>query len=208
MFARLLFESFRRERRRKLFALAAIGLGMSLSTAMISVATDIGDKINRELRSLSTNLVLTPAEAGLDVTIGSNTFKPEGEDKAFIPESDLTKLKGIFWGHNIVGFAPFLSSPEKFSRPAGDFTAPLTGTYFDQPLRYGNESFTTGVRSVNKFWKVEGEWPADNSTDALAGARLPHKENLDPTEPPPLRDPPERITGLTTTDGAADGSLW
>src|SRR5258708_6823737 len=207
MFARLLFESFRRERRRKLFALAAIGLGMSLSTAMISVATDIGDKINRELRSLSTNLVLTPAEAGLDVTIGSNTFKPEGEDKAFIPESDLTKLKGIFWGHNIVGFAPFLSSPEKFSRPAGDFTAPLTGTYFDQPLRYGNESFTTGVRSVNKFWKVEGEWPADNSTDALAGASLAQKNNLHPGDTLQLGDQRMRITGILTTGGAEDDSM-
>ena len=49
MFARLLFESFRRQRRRKAFALLAIALGMSISTAMIAVATDVGDKMNYEL---------------------------------------------------------------------------------------------------------------------------------------------------------------
>jgi len=94
---------------------------MSLSTAMISVATDIGDKINRELRTLSTNLVLTPAEAGLDVTIGSNTFKPEGEDKAFIPESDLIKLKGIFWGHKYRRLRAVSFRYEKVYRPRRGF---------------------------------------------------------------------------------------
>ena len=59
MFARLLFESFRRQRRRKAFALLAIALGMSIATAMIAVANDTGDKMNQELRTYSANLVLT-----------------------------------------------------------------------------------------------------------------------------------------------------
>jgi len=67
MFARLLFESFRHQTRRKLFALLAIALGMSISTAMIAVATDVGDKMNAELRAQSGNLVLTPVDDSLDV---------------------------------------------------------------------------------------------------------------------------------------------
>ena len=47
MFARLLYESFRRQKRRKLLAGIAITLGVAVATAMIAVATDIGDKINR-----------------------------------------------------------------------------------------------------------------------------------------------------------------
>ena len=52
MFVRLVYESFRRQKRRKLLAGAAIVLGVTVATAMIAVATDIGDKINRELRTI------------------------------------------------------------------------------------------------------------------------------------------------------------
>ncbi len=102
MFLRLLFESFRRQKRRKTVALLAIALGMSIATAMIAVGTDIGDKINQELRSLGANLVITPIEDTLDVNIGGVNLKPASEG-AFINEQDLIKIKGIFWGHNIKG---------------------------------------------------------------------------------------------------------
>ena len=51
MFPRIVYESFRHQARRKLLAGIAITLGVAVATAMIAVATDIGDKINRELRS-------------------------------------------------------------------------------------------------------------------------------------------------------------
>ena len=155
MFLRLLFESFRRQKRRKTVALLAIALGMSIATAMIAVGTDIGDKINQELRSLGANLVITPIEDTLDVNIGGVNLKPASEG-AFINESDLIKIKGIFWGHNIKGYAPFLNAPQKIETRTGQVDAELIGTYFAQPLHYGKEQFTTGVRSVNPWWKVEG----------------------------------------------------
>src|SRR5262245_12394550 len=114
MFLRLLFESFRRQKRRKTVALLAIALGMSIATAMIAVGTDIGDRISQELRSLGANLVITPVEDTLDVNIGGLNLKPVGEG-AYIPESSLAKIKSIFWEHNIKGYAPFLSAQESFS---------------------------------------------------------------------------------------------
>jgi len=51
MFGRLVYESFRRQKRRKLLAGVAITLGVGVATAMLAVATDIGDKISRELRN-------------------------------------------------------------------------------------------------------------------------------------------------------------
>src|ERR1700737_380257 len=107
MFLRLVFESFRRQKRRKLLAGIAIMLGVGVATAMIAVATDIGDKINRELRSYGANLLITPQEDTLDVEIAGVNLKP-ATDGAFLNEADLPKIKSTFWRHNIVGFSPML----------------------------------------------------------------------------------------------------
>src|SRR6476469_2854629 len=128
MFLRLLFESFRRQKRRKTVALLAIALGMSIATAMIAVGTDIGDKINQELRSLGDNLVETHIEDTLDVNIGGVNLKPASEG-AFINEQDLIKAKRVSWGHNIKGYAPFLNAPETIQTRNGEVNAELIGTY-------------------------------------------------------------------------------
>src|SRR5215472_3693016 len=107
MFVRLVYESFRRQKRRKVLAGAAITLGVTVVTAMIAVATDIGDKINRELRAIGANLVVTPQEDSLDLDIGGVILKPP-TDGAFLDEKDLPNIKGIFWHNNITGFAPML----------------------------------------------------------------------------------------------------
>src|SRR5438105_6916367 len=107
MFLRLVYESFRRQKRRKLLAGIAIMLGVAVATAMIAVATDIGDKINREMRTYRANLVITPQEDTLDLEIAGVNLKPPS-DGAFLNEADLPKIKGTFWQHNIVGFWPML----------------------------------------------------------------------------------------------------
>src|SRR5947209_15544470 len=107
MFVRLVYESFRRQPRRKLLVAVAVTLGAAVSTAMIAIATDIGDKISRELRSYGANLVVTPEEDSLDVQIGSVNLKPAGSG-AYLNESDLPKIKGIFWRNNITAFTPEL----------------------------------------------------------------------------------------------------
>src|SRR5919205_4368706 len=131
MFVRLVYESFRRQQRRKLLAGIAITLGVSVATAMIAVATDIGDKINRELRTYGANLVVYPQEDTLDVEIGGVNLKP-ASDGAYLNEADLPAIKGTFWRHNIVGFSPFL--PVKVN--VGGSTYDLVGTYFNKELRF------------------------------------------------------------------------
>ena len=60
MFVRLVYESFRRQTRRKLLMAVAVTLGAAVSTAMIAIAIDIGDKISHELRGYGANLLVTP----------------------------------------------------------------------------------------------------------------------------------------------------
>ncbi|HZS26224.1 MAG TPA: ABC transporter permease [Candidatus Angelobacter sp.] len=213
MFLRLLFESFRRQKRRKGVALLAIALGMSIATAMIAVGTDIGDKISQELRSLGANLVITPIEDTLDVNIGGVNLKPATEG-AFIPESDLAKIKGIFWRHNIKSYAPFLSSEETFTSKNGTFKADLIGTYFAQQLKYGKEEFTAGVRTVNPWWKVDGVWPQDytdwpssNPPEILVGSKLTQQNGLAIGDQIVIGGKALLVSGILNTGGAEDTAI-
>src|ERR1700692_892642 len=136
MFVRLVYESFRRQKRRKLLAGAAIALGVTVATAMIGVATDIGDKINRELRTIGANLVVTPQEDTLDVEIGGVNLKPPS-DGAFLNEADLPKIKGTFWHNNITGFAPMLPVTVAVEQAGKRQDVTLLGTYFSKHLSFG-----------------------------------------------------------------------
>jgi len=206
MFARLLFESFRRQVRRKAFAVLAITLGMSITTAMISVATDIGDKLNQELRTGSANLLVTPLADSLDVNIGGVDLKPAGE-RASIHESDLTKIKSIFFRHSILGYAPFLSDSKTFKIGDRAITADLIGTYFSQPVQLGSEIFVTGVRKVNGFWKIEGNWPADDIADALAGASLARKAGIHIGDRLQIGGKELNIAGILSTGSTEDNAI-
>ena len=172
MFARLVYESFRRQKRRKLLAGAAIALGVTVATAMIAVATDIGDKINRELRTIGANLLVTPQDDTLDVEIGGVNLKPPS-DGAFLNEADLPKIKGTFWHNNITGFAPMLPVNVAAAARRQDGRSHLLGTYFAKRISFSaKKSSLTGVRSTNPWWKVSGAWPDDGSRDVLLGERL------------------------------------
>jgi putative ABC transport system permease protein len=206
MFVRLVYESFRRQKRRKLLAGLAITLGVGVATAMIAVATDIGDKINRELRSYGANLIVVPQEDTLDVEIGGLNLKPP-RDGAYLNQADLPKIKGIFWRNNIVGFAPML--PVKVSVGAGSDTKSLTllGTYFSKPLHFGREDFVTGVRMTHPWWKVEGTWPDDGSPDVLLGERLAARLKRRPGEAIEISGQSHRIAGILSTGGAEDDQV-
>jgi putative ABC transport system permease protein len=139
MFVRLVYESFRRQKRRKLLAGAAITLGVTVATAMIAVATDIGDKMNRELRTIGANLLITPQEDTLDVEIGGVNLKPPS-DGAFLNEADLPKIKGTFWHNNITGFAPVLPVNVTLERDGKTENLTLLGTYFAKKFRLEKRS--------------------------------------------------------------------
>jgi putative ABC transport system permease protein len=206
MFVRLVYESFRRQKRRKVLAGAAITLGVTVATAMIAVATDIGDKINRELRTIGANLVVTPQEDSLDVEIGGVNLKLP-TDGAFLSEADLPKIKGTFWHNNIVGFAPILPVSAAIQHEGKPQDVTLTGTYFAKKVSYGNEDFVTGAKSLYPWWKVSGAWPDDNSQDVLIGERLAAKLNQKAGDTITLSGRPIHVSGILSTGGAEDDEV-
>src|SRR3989304_4280042 len=174
IFVRVVYESFWRQKRRKLLAGVAVPLGVAVATAMIAVATDIGDKINRELRSYGANLLITPQEDTLDVEIGGVNLRPPS-DGAFLDEADLPKIRGAFWAHNITGFSPILPVTVRINTSEGAKDVTLVGTYFSRELSFGKDTFVTGVRIRPPWGRVQGTWPADGSDDVLLGEQLAAK---------------------------------
>ena len=203
MFLRLLYESFRRQKRRKLLAGVAIMLGVGVATAMIAVATDIGDKISRELRTYGANLIVTPQEDTLDVEIGGVNLKPPS-DGAYLNEADLPKIKGMFWRNNIVGFAPMLPAGITLG---GAKNVTLLGTYFARHVVFGTQDFVTGVRTTHPWWKVQGAWPEDNSEDVLLGDHLAAQLNRTAGQEIEIGGRPHRIAGILSTGGPEDNQI-
>ena len=203
MFARLVYESFRRQKRPKLLAGIAITLGVAVATAMIAVATDIGDKMNRELRTYGANLLVTPQEDTLDLQIGGVDLKPPS-DGAYLNEADLPKIRGTFWHHNIVGFSPMLPVNVEVD---GTKNLTLLGTYFAKQLTFGKEDFVTGVKITHPWWRVQGAWPDDNSQDVLLGESLATKLNRKAGDEIEIAGQKRQITGILSTGGEEDSQV-
>jgi putative ABC transport system permease protein len=215
MFPRIVYESFRHQARRKLLAGIAITLGAAVATAMIAVATDIGDKINRELRGYGANLVVTPQEDTLDVEVGGVNLKPPS-DGAFLNEADLPKIRGTFWHHNIVGFSPMLPVTVKMGTGSDAKDVTLLGTYFNKALSFGKDDFTTGVRITHPWWKVlcgsPGEfsscgWPDDSSQNILVGERLASKLDKQVGNTLDVAGRHLTVLGILSTGGAEDDQI-
>src|SRR3974390_1554935 len=110
MFLRLVADSFTRRPKRKMLTLAALALGMAVATAALSVSLDVGDRLALEFRSLGANLLVTPQTDSLPLEIGGVDYRPANAG-AYLPESDLGKLKTIFWRFHIMAFSPVLHVP-------------------------------------------------------------------------------------------------
>jgi len=206
MFVRLVYESFRRQKRRKVLAGIAITLGVGVATAMIAVATDIGDKISRELRTYGANLLVTPQEDTLDLQIGGVDLKPPS-DGAYLNEADLPKIRGTFWHHNIVGFSPMLPVNAEVATNGSITNLTLLGTYFAKQLSFGKEDFVTGVKITHPWWKVQGAWPDDNSQDVLLGESLARKLSRKAGDEVEIAGQEHRISGILSTGGAEDSQI-
>ena len=206
MFPRLVYESFRHQARRKILAGIAITLGVAVATAMIAVATDIGDKMNRELRSYGANLIVTPQEDTLDVEVGGVNLKPPS-DGAFLNEADLPKIRGTFWHNNIIGFSPILPVTVRVGNGSNAKDTTLLGTYFSKSVHFGKEDFTTGVKITHPWWKVEGSWPDDNSESILLGSRVASKMAKQVGDKLEIDGRPLTVSGLLSTGGAEDDQI-
>jgi putative ABC transport system permease protein len=175
VFFRLLYESFLRQRRRKALAGIAILLGTTAVTAMLALATTIGDRIHRELAVYGANIVVFPKADSLDVKVGGVDVKP-ATGGAYLKESDLEKLKGIFWANNITGISPELSLKVDLDRANGLVAGvPALGVWFMHDFGTAATK-TSGALQLHPWWKFEGPLPPEGKV--VVGKMLADKLHI------------------------------
>jgi putative ABC transport system permease protein len=190
MYLRLLAESLRRGTRRKLLAISAVALGTLGATALGEVVLASGDRLASEMSSYGANVVVVPA-AGRET----------------LPETDLAKVRTIFWRNNIAALTPFFPLRVRFL-PSGEI-APLVGTWFDHPLEAG---FRTGLPATRPTLAVAGRWPQEGAREAVLGQRLARQLNV--TTGGELRaalgdrEVSFRVVGLLTSGGEEDDQAF
>jgi putative ABC transport system permease protein len=199
MFLRLIADNFTRRPRRKFLTAAALSLGMAVATAALSVSLDVGDRLSEEFRSLGANLVITPEADSLPLEIGGVDFRPANSG-AYLPESDLPKIKSVFWHNNITAFAPILETSVTIKEtppPNYDIAAlasgkiisnsamlasikvQLVGTWVGHsvPLADGS-TFETGIGRTNPWWHVQGRWFVESANECVVGTHLAKRLGL------------------------------
>ncbi|MCL5958183.1 MAG: ABC transporter permease, partial [Chloroflexi bacterium] len=190
MLLRILQETFRRRKRRMVAAILAVLVGSSLSAALLTVSSDVSDKMTREMRAYGANILIAPQDAEIEVG-GTNLASAS---RSYVDENELIKLKTIFWRNNILGFAPYLSLLVSTGKSEEQFV--LTGTWFEKDLvlpagtkvkstfagqntTSGSAPFKTGIKMVAPWWRVEGSWVADGDRQgALVGTTLAERLSL------------------------------
>ena len=171
-FTRLLSRSFTRQPRRRGLIALTVALSTAISVAMLGVVLDVGDKLNAELTTYGSNIVVQPkADA---VVSGLYETGDEPDPTSFLKEDEVGNIKTIFWAYNIVDFAPSLTEHLDVSSSTADGGAVrVNGTWFnkDLPLSTG-ESVTAGVTTLRSWWDLKGSWPQDDADETVVGSEL------------------------------------
>lgn len=177
MFKRMLKGALTRQKSKLLMIALTMALGVSLATAMLNVMMDVGDKVNQELKAYGANLKLMPKNSSIFEDLYGGESGESSQSGNYLAQSDIMKIKTIFWAHNIVDFAPFLETDVK---TADGVEAKFVGTWYDMTLDLPTgEEALAGVVGLKSWWDVKGEWLLDSDSDkVMVGERLAKKLGL------------------------------
>lgn len=177
MFWQMLKGALVRQSRKMFMVAVTIALGVSLTTAMLNVMLDVGDKVNRELKAYGANIVVTPRAASVLREIYGLESGSVGAGQ-YLQENDIGKLKTIFWANNIVDFAPSLETQVTLGQKEAHVT--MVGTWFNRSLDLPTgEVVETGIKQLKSWWTVEGSWINDHdTTGAMIGSVLAGKQGI------------------------------
>lgn len=179
---RMIFRSFSRQFRRRLLVAITICLSSAVATAMLGVVFDVGDKLNEELSAYGSNIVIEPKSDAVVADLYETVDGSDTEPTSFLKESDIQKIKTIFWAYNITNFAPKLNLHADITAGTGGdaATVPVVGTWFNTTLHLATgETSVVGVQGMRSWWTINGRWARDDADEAMIGADLADQLHID-----------------------------
>lgn len=189
MFPRLVLKSLRRRPGRAFLIILTLVMGLSLETALLSIALDMDQKSEQELKAFGSNILLLPGESA-DAAL--SVISPEAQ--GYIPEAQLADLGGSA-AFPLEGYAPFLYSLADIDGRQ----VVVSGTVFDQALM------------INPWWSVNGDIPPKGGQGVILGAELAGKLGLNAGDPVTIRQNGRleilRVTGTLLTGGSEDNQV-
>ena len=210
MFWRMILRTLSRQKSKMLMIAFTVVLGVSLSTAMMNVMLGVGDKVNRELKVYGANITVRHKEAALMNDLYGLSEGLGVTDK-FLFEEDVLKLKSIFWGFNIIDFAPMLDG----RAVVNGAEVPLVGTWVEKhAVLNTGEEVHTGLKALRNWWHkgFQGEWLGESDDGfVMAGSLLAQRLGLKAGDTVTLahngREKTVVVKGIFTDGGAADEQL-
>ena len=174
MFLRMIIKTLIRQKSKMIMIAFTVVLGVSLSTAMMNVMLGVGDKVNRELKVYGANITVRHK----DTALMSDLYGLEGQgvNDKFLREDDVLKLKSIFWGFNILDFAPILEGRATLNGSE----VSIIGTWPEKHATLPTgEELHTGLKSLRTWWAVNGEWLEEDDDDGvMIGHLLASQKNI------------------------------
>lgn len=196
---RMVARSLARQIKKRVLIAIVVCLSACVSVAMLSVVYDVGDKINAELSSYGSNIIVQPKSNAVvndlyasrtksgysnSQTLQTLADAESQESTAFLKESDAAKIKMIFWAFNITNFAPkltiYANLKANSSAESANSVVPIVGTWFNRKLALASgETTVVGVQGMRSWWKMlEGRFPRDFKHEAAVGTNLAKSHNL------------------------------
>ena len=205
MFWRMVTKTLIRQRGKMLMIAFTVILGVSLSTAMMNVMLGVGDKVNRELKVYGANITVRHKDAALMSDLyGINDGL--GVNDKFLFEEDALKLKTIFWGFNILDFAPMLEGHAVMND--GEEVS-LLGTWPEKhAVLSTGEELHTGLKALRTWWEIDGEWLSeDDDASVMIGRLLADEKHIHAGDTITLNNKPFTVKGVFNDGGNDDSRI-
>jgi putative ABC transport system permease protein len=187
LFIRILGKSLSKRKSRIAIAVISVIIGAAIATALLSVSLDVSEKISEEFRKYGANLLVVPESDTIDVGFPGVEFGSVTEQR-YINESDLWKIKTIYWRNNVLGFTPLLYQVVEVGDEYNKQSVVLVGTYFNRDIKilepYSENDpsiFNTGAEKISLWWNVEGSWitNSNDTTSSMIGTNVAKKLKLE-----------------------------
>ncbi len=203
MFLRMITKTLIRQKSKMIMIAFTVVLGVSLSTAMMNVMLGVGDKVNRELKVYGANITVRHKDAALMSDLYG--LEGQGVNDKFLREDDVLKLKSIFWGFNILDFAPILEGRADLNGSE----VSIIGTWPEKHATLPTgEELHTGLKSLRTWWAVNGEWLEEDDDDGvMIGHLLASQKNIHVGDDITIDSEEFTVKGIFNDGGNDDGKI-